>query len=151
MLKELEQKLCDTQPTWTEDRLWHAFAVTAPTKVKGRSQPGRFADLVALVRFALSQQPVLEPFADSVQARFNSWLTQKQSGTGVSPVGSLFTPEQLAWLRLIADHIATSLAIEADDFGYSPFAQRGGLGRAHQLFGAQPRTLLDELNHQLVA
>ena len=49
------------------------------------------------------------------------------------------------------DHIATSLAIETDDFGYSPFAQRGGLGRAHQLFGAQLPTLLDELNHQLVA
>jgi hypothetical protein len=28
---------------------------------------------------------------------------------------------------------------------------RGGLGRAHQLFGAQLPTLLDELNHQLVA
>ncbi len=151
MLKELEQKLRDAQSTWTEDRLWNAFAVTTPAKVKGRSQPGRFADLVALVRFALKQQPVLEPFADSVQARFDSWLAQKQSGTGVSPVGSVFTPEQLAWLRLIADHIATSLSIDPDDFGYSPFAQRGGLGKAHQLFGEQLPALLDELNSTLAA
>ncbi len=64
MLKELEKKLRDNHAAWTEDRLWDAFAVTAPGKVKGRSQAGRFADLVALVRFALEQQPVLEPFAD---------------------------------------------------------------------------------------
>lgn len=49
------------------------------------------------------------------------------------------------------DHIATSLSLEADDFGYSPFAQRGGLGRAHQLFGEQLPTLLDELNVALAA
>jgi type I restriction enzyme R subunit len=105
----------------------------------------RFADLVSLVRFALSQQPVLEPFADSVQARFDSWIEQKAAS------GTKFSVEQRAWLELIRDHVSTSLAIESEDFGYSPFAQRGGLGRAHQLFGAQLPTLLDELNHQLVA
>ena len=56
MLKELEKKLRENHAAWTEDRLWDAFAVTAPGKVKGRSQAGRFADLVALVRFALAQQ-----------------------------------------------------------------------------------------------
>ena len=145
MLKELEKKLRDTHATWTEDRLWDAFAVTAPAKVKGRSHPGRFADLVSLVRFALSQQPVLEPFADSVHARFASWLAQKAaSGTG-------FTADQRAWLELMRDHIATSLSLETEDFGYSPFAQRGGLGKAHQLFGAQLPSLLDELNAALAA
>jgi type I restriction enzyme R subunit len=57
MLKELEKKLRDNHGAWTEDRLWDAFAVTTPAKVKGRSQLGRFADLVSLVRFALEQQP----------------------------------------------------------------------------------------------
>jgi type I restriction enzyme R subunit len=145
MLKELEKKLRDTHATWTEDRLWDAFAVTTPTKVKGRSQPGRFADLVSLVRFALEQQSVLEPFADSVQARFNSWLAQKTAS------GTAFTPDQRAWLELMRDHIATSLSLETDDFGYSPFAQRGGLGKAHQLFGEQLPKLLNELNEVLAA
>lgn len=151
MLKELEQKLRDTNATWTEENLWRAFAATAPEKVKGRSQVGRFADLVALVRFALEQQPVLEPFADSVQARFDEWLAQKQRGSGVPPLGYAFTSDQLAWLHLIRDHIATSLAIEPDDFGYSPFSQRGGLGKAHQLFGDQLMKLLEELNVALAA
>ena len=77
MLKELEKKLRDNHAAWTEDSLWDAFAVTAPGKVKGRSQAGRFADLVALVRFALEQQPVLAPFADSVSERFNEWLVRQ--------------------------------------------------------------------------
>jgi len=64
MLKELEKKLREQHAAWTEDRLWDAFAAVTPKKVKGRSQAGRFADLVALVRFALEQQPVLAPFAD---------------------------------------------------------------------------------------
>jgi len=145
MLKELEQKLRDNHAAWTEDNLWNAYAATAPTKVKGRSQAGRFADLVALVRFALEQQPVLAPFADSVSERFDEWLTAK------TKTGAVFTPEQLAWLNLIRDHIATSLSIEPDDFDYAPFSQRGGLGKAHQLFGEQLPNLLDELNEVLAA
>jgi type I restriction enzyme R subunit len=150
MLKELEKKLRDNHAAWTEDRLWDAFAVTAPGKVKGRSQAGRFADLVALVCFALEQQPVLAPFADSVSERFNEWLMDKAKAdrkAGLQP----FTPEQLAWLNLIRDHIATSLSIEPDDFDLAPFSQRGGLGKAHQLFGDRLAPLLDELNTVLAA
>jgi len=33
----------------------------------------------------------------------------------------------------------------------SPFNQRGGLGKAHQLFGAELPNLLDELNNVLAA
>ena len=145
MLKELEKKLRENHAAWTEDRLWDACAVAAPGKVKGRSQPGRFADLVSLVRFALAQQPVLKPFAESVHERFNEWLTDK------AKAGTTFTPEQLAWLKLIRDHVATSLSIETDDLELSPFNQQGGLGKAHQLFGDQLPKLLDELNTVLSA
>jgi type I restriction enzyme R subunit len=145
MLKELEKKLRDNHAAWTEDNLWNAFAVTAPGKVKGKSQAGRFADLVALVRFALEQQPVLAPFADSVTERFNEWLMDKAKS------GTAFTPEQLGWLNLIRDHIATAISIEPEDLELSPFNQRGGLGKAHQLFGDQLPTLLEELNEVLAA
>jgi type I restriction enzyme R subunit len=145
MLKDLEKKLRDQHAAWTEDRLWDAFAVTAPDKVKGRTQAGRFADLVALVRFALKQQPVLAPFADSVSQRFDEWLA------GKTKTRTVFTPEQLGWLQLIRDHIATSLTIEPDDFDFAPFSQRGGLGKVYQLFGEQLPTLLDELNEVLAA
>ena len=145
MLKELEKKLREQHAAWTEDNLWNAFAAAKPGKVKGRSQAGRFADLVALVRFALEQQPVLEPFAESVTTRFNEWLMDK------AQAGVKFSADQLAWLNLIRDHIATSLSIDREDLELSPFTQLGGLGKAHQLFGEQLPRLLDELNEVLAA
>ncbi len=145
MLKELEKKLRDNHAAWTEDNLWNAFAAAKPGQVKGRSQAGRFADLVALVRFSLEQQPILKPFADSVTERFNEWLM------GKAKAGVKFSDEQLAWLNLIRDHIATAISIEREDLEFSPFNQLGGLGKAHQLFGEQLPKLLDELNEVLAA
>jgi hypothetical protein len=84
-------------------------------KGEGRSQAGRFADLVSLVRFVLQQQ-VLTPFAHSAQERYERWLQAKEVSGGV------FTSEQRAWLGLIRDHIATSLSIEREGFGYAPFS-----------------------------
>ncbi len=150
MLKELEKKLRDNHAAWTEDRLWDAYAVTVPGKVKGRSQAGRFADLVALVRFTLEKQPVLAPFADSVQERFNEWLMDKAKADMVAGRKS-FTPEQIIWLNLIREHIATAISIDPEDLELSPFNQRGGLGKAHQLFGDELNHILDELNRELVA
>jgi type I restriction enzyme R subunit len=178
LLKELEKRLRDNHAAWTEDNLWNAFAATRPDQVRGRSQAGRFADLVALVRFTLEQQPVLKPFSETVNERFDAWLQAKQSSSGVSPLAqggsgvsplaqggsgvspliqsrdgsaTVFTPDQLSWLYLIRDHIATAISIEPDDLELSPFNQRGGLGKAHQLFGDQLTKLLDELNEVLAA
>jgi len=39
----------------------------------------------------------------------------------------------------------------AEDLELSPFNQRGGLGKAHQLFGEELPKLLDELNEVLAA
>jgi type I restriction enzyme R subunit len=158
MLKELEEKLKGPFGQQPVIQLWHAYELTADsaddadtekkTSVKStvKKNPAcRFADLVSLVRFALEQQPVLEPFAESVTARFNEWLMDK------AKAGVKFSGDQLAWLNLIRDHIATSLSIDSEDFEFAPFNQRGGLGKAHQLFGDQLGNLLEELNQQLVA
>ena len=52
---------------------------------------------------------------------------------------------------MIRDHVASSLSIEADDFDYDPFSQRGGLGRAAQVFGDELPALLKALNERLAA
>jgi len=54
-----------------------------------------------------------------------------------------------------------SLSIDPEDFEFAPFTvapkpgeggnQRGGLGKAHQLFGDKLPALLDELNTALAA
>ena len=62
-----------------------------------------------------------------------------------------FSYEQREWLDMIRDHIATSLAIEREDFDDAPFAQKGGLGKVYALFGATLDPLLLELNERLAA
>ena len=52
---------------------------------------------------------------------------------------------------MIREHVAASLAITTDDFDFSPFIERGGLGRAAHVFGAELRSLLEELNRELAA
>jgi len=95
-----------------------------------------------------------------MKPRLHTDACRSQSGSGVPPLSfsdkrrdaaSTFTPDQLAWLNLIREHIATSLSIEPGDFDYAPFSQQGGLGRAAQLFGGQLPRLLDELNEVLAA
>ncbi len=148
-LKELADAIERPPRRWTTDALWSAYERLG--KTVGSSQPtaaGRkriLADLVALVRIALHEQDALVPRTDAVNTRFDAWLAQQATH------GRTFTVEQRAWLKLIRDHVATSLAIEPADFDLSPFAQAGGLGRASQLFGPELAKLLDELNQVLAA
>ena len=52
---------------------------------------------------------------------------------------------------MIRDHIAANLGIEPDDFELSPFAQEGGIGKVHQLFGTELPEVLTSLNGALAA
>ena len=62
-----------------------------------------------------------------------------------------FTTEQRRWLDAIKDHIASSLAIEREDFEDVPFNQWGGLGGVYQAFGEDLDAVLAELNERLAA
>ncbi len=73
-LKQLKE-LADDAPSarrvgWTPDGLWQAYQMIERTKVRGRGAARPAADLVSLVRFALQQEPVLAPFAETVNDRF---------------------------------------------------------------------------------
>ena len=64
--------------------------------------------------------------------------------------GLIVSPAKAGKTTVLKD-IATAISIEPDDLELSPFNQRGGLGKAHQLFGEQLPKLLDELNEALTA
>ena len=72
------------------------------------------------------------------------WLEERDADNA-------FTAEQREWLDRMAEHIATSLAIESEDFETGWFGQHGSLGRAHTLFGDRLKPLIAELNEQLAA
>ncbi|MFN7444302.1 MAG: type I restriction-modification enzyme R subunit C-terminal domain-containing protein, partial [Curvibacter sp.] len=125
-----------------ETALWQAYAALQKGRVKGASQRRLLTDLVSLVRFAMQQDNELVPYPERVQANFKAWLAQH---------GQPFTQEQQHWLEMIRDHIAANLGIEIDDFEYAPFNSEGGLGKVHQLFGAQLPKVIEELNRELAA
>jgi type I restriction enzyme, R subunit len=130
---------------WTPAKLWHAYETVSRDRVRGASSQRLMADLVSLVRFALHRDGELVPHRDHVMRRFDQWMAQQRKR------GRQFKPEQVHWLELMRDHIATSLGIRLDDFDYAPFAEEGGLGKATQVFGSELRTLIDELNEVLAA
>jgi len=62
-----------------------------------------------------------------------------------------FSEEQLFRLEKIKEHIVGSLSIDREDFEYTPFKEKSGIGKAYQLFGESLWPLLDELNEVLAA
>ena len=129
-----------------EGALWQAYATLRKDKVKGATQRRLLTDLVSLVRFAMQQTNELVPYPERVQANFKAWLAQHQQANS-----NPFTQEQQHWLEMIRDHIAANLGIEIDDFDYAPFNTEGGLGKVHQLFGAELPQVIEELNRELAA
>ena len=138
-IKALAEALQSPPRSWTPPRLWDAYRQLDQSRVRGSSQRV-MADIVSLVRYAVGHDAELAPFAEQVEQRFRGWLATQEIA------GREFTDEQRRWLEDIKDHIAGSVSIEPGDLEYAPFAQRGGIGRAHALFGDGLAPLLEELN-----
>jgi type I restriction enzyme R subunit len=143
-LRELAQAIEKPPRQWTPEKLWAAYEAVDRSKVRG-SERRVMTNLVTLVRYALHEDDELVAFPDRVAERYHAWLLQQQNADRD------FTPEQLAWLARIRDTIASSLGVTRQDFEYSPFAERGGLGKAVELFGDELDPLLDELAEVLAA
>ena len=144
-VKDLAARIQAPPHLWTESQLWQAYAALEKDKVKGASGRRILTDLVSLVRFAMHQDNELVPYPERVNANFKAWLAQQDAS------GKRFTEEQRRWLVMIRDHIAANLGIEPDDFELAPFAKEGGLGKVHQLFGAELPKVLEALNKELAA
>ena len=125
------------------ERLWDCYAIKKPEQVK-RGKAAQLADLVCMIRFEMGKADSLTPFADRVNANFQKWTLRRNAGA------VHFTDEQMEWLRLVRDHIASSLSITTDDLELDPFDRKGGLGRFYEVFGDGYEALLQEMNIELV-
>jgi type I restriction enzyme R subunit len=114
------------------------------SKVRGAGPQKLLTDIISLIRFAIAETPVLEPFTSSVNRAFDHWVDVQ------ADQGRTFSPEQMKWLGMIRDHIAGSAAIDIEDFDQIPFNQWGGRIKAYGLFGEALPTLLSEINEALV-
>lgn len=144
-IKALAEAIQAPPRSWTPERLWRAYETLGRDKVRGASGKRLLTDIVSLVRFATHQENELIPFGEHVRDRFEQWLAQQRVH------GRVFTPEQISWLKMMRDHVATSLEMTVEDLDYAPFAEAGGRGKAAQVFGDDLRDVLAELNEVLAA
>ncbi len=144
-IKALAEAIKAPPRQWTPERLWRAYETLQADKVRGANAQRLLTDIVSLIRYALHQEEELVPYGEQVKARFENWMAQQKTR------GRSFTDDQKLWLAMIRDHIATSLAIDLDAFDLTPFVEKGGLGKAAQVFGGEIRDIIQELNEALVA
>lgn len=149
MIEDLHDRLSKPPLMLTTERMWSAYARVQTSQVKGADRKRQLTDLVSLVRFALGldgKGAELRPFADEVDKRFQAWAFRHNAQRTTA-----FTPEQMDWLRLMKDHIASSCSISRHNFDYAELADKGGLQKAWGLFGKDLDGLMDEMNRELVA
>ena len=141
-LKSLYEKL--KKKNITIDRLWDCYYIKFTDKVKCGTV-AQLTDLISIIRFEIGETDELTSFADRVNANFKEWTFRKNAGY------SQFTEEQMEWLRLIKDHIISSLSILDEDLDYTPFDHKGGLLGFYEVFGDNYKNILNEMNIALVA
>lgn len=143
MIKETLEKLKTGKPLLAPHYVWEAY--TQLEEVKGGSPKSELVALVSLIRRVIGIDKKLIPYNKTVDKNFQTWVFRKQAG----PLK--FTEEQMNWLRMIKDHIATSFHVEIEDLDYTPFDDQGGRGKMCQLFGDTVEEIINELNEVLVA
>ena len=142
-LKELYEHIKAPPYILTPSKLWQAYRQIEEKRVKGRVSDKEIVNFISLLKFEIEKTSELEPYLDTVDKRFAEWLgRQKEEGVK-------FSEEQLKWLLLIKDHIATSVEILKEDLEDAPFNQLGGLGKAAKVFGTKLTPLLKELNEKV--
>ncbi len=145
MIKELRDALSNPPYNLTIDQVWDAYQRIEPKRVKHRSTVGMLTDIISILRFELGIDSLLEPYSEIVNRNFKEWVFKKNAGH------VQFTEEQMKWLRMIKDHIITSVRIDKDDFERTPFDSEGGLGKFWMVFGDTTEEIIKDLNEELAA
>jgi type I restriction enzyme, R subunit len=142
MMKELVDHLISDKPLLAPLHIWQAYSQLE--KVTG-SPKNEMIALISLLRRITGIDKDLTSFDKTVNKNFQEWVFKKQAGT------LKFNDSQMSWLRMIKDHIATSIHIENDDLDYTPFDALGGKGKMWQLFGEDCERIIAELNEVIAA
>jgi type I restriction enzyme R subunit len=141
-LRDFEAKLKPEFGPHPVESLWTAFEKSSSASSPGapQSQTRRFTDLVSLVRVALEQEPVLQPFEEHVRTRFNEWIEKKRQEAVT------FTADQMAWVEKMRDYIIASGSVDREHLEADNV-----LGPVYRAFGERLWPLMEELNLALAA
>lgn len=99
------------------------------------------ADIISMVKKAADETAPLLSAAERVERAI-----------AAVTLGKTFDADQENWLRFIREHLIDKLSIDDEDFEYQPiFADRGGLGKARNVFGNDFDPMVRELNAAIAA
>lgn len=143
MVKELLSHIKANKPCLAPSVVWQAFRQLEETNPQ--SPKSEIIALVSILRRLTGLDSKLTGYDLTIDKNFQKWVFAKQAGS------LKYTAEQMEWLRMIKEHIATSLHVEIDDLDYTPFDAQGGRGKMWQLFGEEMNNIIDELNEALAA
>jgi type I restriction enzyme, R subunit len=143
MIQEVLEKLKLERPLLAPMQVWRAYEQLEKATGSPKSE---LIALVSLLRRISDIDSTLIDYSNKVDVNFRDWILKKNAGQH-----NRFTEEQMQWLRMIKDHIATSIHLDADDLDYTPFDAAGGKGKMWQLFGEGMNDIINELNEALAA
>ena len=141
MVKDILEKLKMDKPLLAPLYVWQAYEQLE--KVNGKSPKSELVALVSLIRRVTGIDDKLTAYDKTVDRNFQKWVFEKHAGA------LKFNEEQMNWLRMMKEHIATSFHIEVEDLDYTPFDAHGGRGMMFQLFGSGMNTVINEMNEAL--
>ena len=144
MIREVFDRLKSDRPRLAPLRVWRAYVLL--DDYQGAQPVGELTALVGLIRRACGIDATLSPYSETVRRNFQHWIMTRHSGSSEK-----FDEAQMAWLRMIRDHVITSFHLERDDLDMAPFDGKGGLGQMYKLFGNRMDSVIDELNEALAA
>ncbi len=113
MIRDVLDKLNADKPLLAPLRVWRAYALL--DDYRGQQPDKELAALVALIRRVCGIDQTLAPYAETVRRNFQTWIMSRHSGSG-----DKFNDQQMAWLRMIRDHVATSFHLARDDLVWLP-------------------------------
>ncbi|MEX2477697.1 MAG: type I restriction-modification enzyme R subunit C-terminal domain-containing protein [Gracilimonas sp.] len=143
MVKEVLDLIKQKKPQMAPLNVWNAWEQVEGAT--GTSPKNDLMALVSLIRAASGIDEQLTPYDKTVNKNFQDWIFGKHAGK------PKFGEEQMNWLRMIKDHITTSVHFSKDDLDYAPFDAKGGVGKMYQLFGDEMDAIIEEMNENLVA
>ena len=144
MIREVFDRLKNDKPRLAPMRVWQAY--TLLDEYEGSQPASELTALVALIRRVCGIDATLSPYSETVRRNFQNWIMSRHSGGGEK-----FNEEQMVWLRMIRDHISSSLHLDRDDLEMAPFDGKGGMGQMYKLFGDRTDGVINEMNKALAA
>lgn len=127
----------------TPNTLWGAYQRLNQSKVRG-SRVKMLTDIISLVRYSIGAESTLVPFSDTIDTKFEKWLSLQES------LGRKFTVEQREWLAMIKNAIVGGVSCNVETLDDVPFNQKGGRVKFYQIFNKDSEKVLDELHEVLL-